>query len=74
MPKAISLNDDGHPLDELLEDARMAADSVWEEEFVADMLGNRKKYGNHWRPTDMQIAKLRQIAGEDSLGDGFDRC
>jgi hypothetical protein len=51
-----------HELDELLEDARMAASTDWEEDFVADQLANREKYGARWRPTDGQIKKLRKIA------------
>lgn len=57
------LNDDSsHPLDDLLEDARMAAATDWEENFVDDMLANRKRWGARWTPTAAQEAKLRQIA------------
>lgn len=66
-------NDDDHPLDALLEDARMAAESEWEEDFVADMAASRKRYGRQWNPTDRQVDKLRQIAGEEWLGDSYDR-
>jgi len=62
-----------HPLDELLEDARMAASSDWEEDFVEKMTEERKKWGLRWHPTDRQEAKLRQIAGEAWLEDGYDR-
>jgi hypothetical protein len=51
-----------HEHDALLEDARMAASTDWEADFVADQLVNREKYGARWRPTDGQVAKLREIA------------
>ena len=69
----IDLNEADHPLDELLEDARMAAATDWEEEFMADQIKNRQHYGLNWEPTPMQIAKMRQIAGQAWLEDGYDR-
>jgi hypothetical protein len=68
-PAAAASGEIEHPLDELLEDARMAASTDWEEDFVADQLANRKKYGARWRPTDGQVAKLRQIADGPSEDD-----
>lgn len=69
----MNFNPERHPLDELLEDARMAASSEWEEDFVNEMTAARKKYGLRWEPTDRQEAKLRQIASEEWLEDGYDR-
>jgi hypothetical protein len=57
-----------HEHDALLEDARMAASTDWEEDFVADQLANREKYGARWRPSDGQVGKLREIA-EEGPGD-----
>jgi hypothetical protein len=51
-----------HEHDALLDDARMAASTDWEEDFVAEQLANREKYGARWRPTDGQVGKLREIA------------
>jgi hypothetical protein len=51
-----------HQLDELLEDARMAASTDWEEDFVADQLANREKYGARWQPTELMVLKLKEIA------------
>lgn len=69
----IDLIEPDHPLDELLEDARMAASSDWEEEFVDSQLQARKCYGQNWYPTDRQIDKLKQIVGKKWLEDGYDR-
>ena len=69
----MNLNPEPHPLDELLEDARMAASSEWEEDFVRAATAAREKYGLRWKLTDRQEAKLRQIAGEEWLEDGYDR-
>lgn len=54
-----------HPLDELLEEARMAASSDWEEAFVADLKANRDRYGLDWNPTGRQVEKLQEIAHGD---------
>jgi hypothetical protein len=70
--KAINLNNE-HPLDELLEDCRMSASSDWECDFVETMSANRQTYGLNWNPTDQQIAKMRQIVGEEWLEDGYGR-
>jgi hypothetical protein len=54
-----------HPLDATLEDARMNAQTDWEEQFVDEMLYRRKRHGSHWTPTDAMIEKLKEIAQED---------
>ena len=69
----ITFAGDDHPLDELLEDARMAASSEWEEEFVDSQIENRKRYGRRWEPTDRQVNKLKQITGNKFLDDGYDK-
>lgn len=53
-----------HPDDALLESARMAASTDWEENFVADLLKRRKEWGGAFDLTEMQRLKLMQIAGE----------
>lgn len=58
-----------HPLDSLLEDARMAASTDWEEQFVADMTEKRKKYGSKWHVSVGQERKLRQIAEKEDSED-----
>ena len=60
----LNLNNE-HPDDVLLEDARMAASSDWEETFVADMLEKRRKFGLNFRLTDGQREKLEEIAGNN---------
>lgn len=62
-----------HPEAALIEEARMAADSDWEEEFVAKIIANVKLYGPGHVLSEAQHAKLCQIAGREDLGDGFDR-
>lgn len=64
---------DEHPDDGLLEDARMAASSDWEEGFVTDLLARRKQYGTRFRLSDAQRAKLEQIAAGEDGGDLFSR-
>lgn len=63
-----------HPDDMLLEEARMAAESDWEEEFVADLLKRRNRYAEQFTLTNRQRDKLKQIAyGEQIDDDTFDR-
>lgn len=57
---------DNHPDDELLETARMAATTDWEEEFVRDMLRKRRRWRGAFELTPEQRRKLEQIAGEDA--------
>lgn len=69
---AIDLNSSArpdHPDDLLIEEARMAAETDWEEDFVASILGRRAKYGLSFRLTDAQREKLTEIAHgkEDDL-------
>lgn len=69
----IDFNAKPHPQAALIEEARMAADSDWEEEFVADIIEKVGRYGASFSLHSGQLAKLRQIAGQEDLGDGFDR-
>lgn len=69
----LNFNRKPHPDDLLIEEARMAADSDWEEEFVANIIRQRNLYGAGWRMTEAQHAKLAQITGQEELDDGFDR-
>lgn len=69
----IDFNAKEHPDAALIEEARMSAESDWEEEFVADIIAKVKRYGASWNPTAAQRAKLFQIAGREELGDGFDK-
>jgi hypothetical protein len=62
-----------HEHDLLIDEARMAASSDWEEEFVADIIEKRDRYGDSFSLNENQLAKLHQIAGEENLSDGFDR-
>lgn len=57
-----------HPDDFLIEEARMAADTDWAEEFVADIITRRNEWGGAFRLTDRQRAKLNQIAYGDPEG------
>jgi hypothetical protein len=63
----IDVNGDrpGHPDDELIEDARMAASSDWEEEFIADIIERRQRFGRAFMLTPKQREKLQQIAHGD---------
>lgn len=54
-----------HPDDLLLEEARMSAETDWEENFVADLLKNRNRYGAAFRLTDPQRDKLQEIVQHD---------
>lgn len=51
--------------EELLEDARMAAGSDWEETFVADMKTRYGQYGENMFISNSQLDKLNKIAYED---------
>jgi hypothetical protein len=64
---ALDLNQSpNHPDDLLLEEARMAASSDWEESFVADQLKRRAEWGGAFKLTDAQRSKLEEIAhGKD---------
>jgi hypothetical protein len=65
---AINLNNAGsgaeHPDDGLLEDARMAASSDWEESFVADLLDRRQRHGANFSLSARERNKLYEISGE----------
>lgn len=54
-----------HPDDLLLEEARMSAETDWEEDFVADLLKNRTRYGAAFRLSDAQREKLEEIVNDD---------
>lgn len=60
---ALNLNDE-HPDDGLLEDARMAASTDWEEGFVADLLDRRKRQGFNFSLSGRERDKLHEISGE----------
>lgn len=62
----MNLNRPEHPDDLLLEEARMAAESDREEEFVADLLKDRDKYGASFRITAKQRQWLERIAHGDT--------
>lgn len=66
---ALNLNQAGpgaeHPDDELLEDARMAASTDWEESFVADLLDRRNRQGANFTLSSAQRDKLEEIIGGD---------
>ncbi|NYT68759.1 hypothetical protein [Pusillimonas noertemannii] len=51
--------------EELLEDARMAAGSDWEETFVADMKAKYERYGEDMFISNAQLDKLNKIVNED---------
>lgn len=59
----VDLNAPDHPDDGLLEYARMAASTNWEESFAADMLRLRGKLGLRFIITARQRASLKKIAG-----------
>lgn len=63
----LNLNDAGpgasHPDDALLEDARMAAATDWEEDFVANLLHRRSRHGANFNMSERERAKLIEIAG-----------
>lgn len=65
---ALNLNEAGpgasHPDDALLEDARMAASSDWEESFCADLLDRRSRHGANFGLSERERAKLIEITGE----------
>ena len=48
-------------IDTLLDDARMAAVTDWEEGFVADLIERRKTWGDRFELTPAQRTKLEEI-------------
>lgn len=63
--KAIDHFPDIDDFEELLEDARMAASSDWEETFVADMKAKYEQYGEDMFISNAQLDKLNKIVNED---------
>jgi hypothetical protein len=70
---AIDFNDREHRDDGLLEEARMAASTDWEEEFVADLIARRKRYGAGFELTDRQREKLGEIVDPPERDERWNR-
>jgi hypothetical protein len=60
---AINLNDE-HPDDELIEDARMAASTDWEESFCRSILDRRQRHGANFNLSERERSKLIEISSE----------
>lgn len=58
----MNLNPD-HPDDELLEDARMAASTEWEEQFIQSLRQRRQSFGGAFQISERERATLERIAG-----------
>lgn len=51
--------------EEMIEDARMAASTEWEEGFVADLLKKKERWKSKFVLSEAQVAKLEQIKNGD---------
>lgn len=67
MSKASEFFDDVGELEDLIEDARMSAETDWEDRFVKDIKSRQERYGLEMFLTETQLEKLENIADKGKL-------